>query len=193
MLTTDQKGAIAEAEIAIAAVRLGIGVFKPVVEGERYDLVFDLRPRLVRVQCKWASLHVDVIVVRCYSARRNRSGLLRREYNSDEVDAFAAYCPETDRCYFLPIERFHARREIRLRIAPARNNQRVGVTWADDFEFGATLGRDYGAIAQLGERMPGRHEVAGSSPAGSITEPTDGGLSSEAGRLFAVWTGLGGR
>jgi PD-(D/E)XK endonuclease len=74
MLTTDQKGAIAEAEIAIAAVKLGIGVFRPVVEGERYDLVFDLRPRLVRVQCKWASLYRDVIVVRCYSARRNRAG-----------------------------------------------------------------------------------------------------------------------
>ncbi len=189
MLTTDQKGAIAEAEIALAAVRLGIGVFKPVVEGERYDLVFDLRPRLVRVQCKWAPLYVDVIVVRCYSARRNRAGLLRRGYNSDELDAFAAYCPDTDRCYFLPMERFHARKEIRLRVAPTRNNQRLGVSWADDFEFGATLGRDHGAIAQLGERMPGRHEVAGSSPAGSIPEPADGGFSSEAGRLLGAMDG----
>jgi hypothetical protein len=192
MLTTDQKGAIAEAEIAVAAVRLGIGVFKPVVEGERCDLVFDLRPRLIRVQCKWAALYVDVIVVRCYSARRNRAGLLRRGYNSDEVDAFAAYCPETDRCYFLPIERFHPRKEIRLRVAPTRN-QRLGVSWADDFEFGATLGPDHGAIAQLGERMPGRHEVAGSSPAGSIPEPADRGFSSEAGRLFGEWTGPGER
>jgi hypothetical protein len=156
MLTTDQKGAIAETEIAIAAVKLGIGVFKPVVEGERYDLVFDLRPRLVRVQCKWASLYRDVIVVRCYSARRNRAGLLRRAYSLDEVDVFAAYCPDTDRCYYLPIERFHPRSEIHLRVSPTRNNQRLGVTWADDFEFAATLAQPQGAVAQLGERLPGR-------------------------------------
>jgi PD-(D/E)XK endonuclease len=173
MLTTDQKGAIAEAEIAIAAVKLGIGVFKPLVEGERYDFVFDLRPRLVRVQCKWASLCDDVIVVRCYSARRNRAGLLRRCYELDELDVFAAYCPDTDRCYYLPIERFHPRREIRLRVAPTRNNQSFGVTWADDYEFAATLGKYPGAIAQLGERERGTLEVAGSSPAGSTLFPLD--------------------
>ena len=52
-LTTDQKGAIAELAIAHAAAVLGVGVFKPLTDGERYDLIFDLRPRLLRVQCKW--------------------------------------------------------------------------------------------------------------------------------------------
>jgi PD-(D/E)XK endonuclease len=144
MLTTDQKGAIAESEIAIAAVKLGIGVFRPVVEGERYDLIFDLRPRLVRVQCKWAPLYRDVVVVRCYSNRRDRAGLRRRCYRVDEVDCYAAYCPDNDQCYYLPIERFHPRREIRLRVSPTRNNQRLGVTWAEDFEFAATLGSTQG-------------------------------------------------
>ena len=53
MLTTDQKGSIAEAEITAAAIRLG--VYRPLSEGERCDLIFDLRPTLMRVQCKWAS------------------------------------------------------------------------------------------------------------------------------------------
>jgi hypothetical protein len=70
--------------------------------------------------------------------------------------------------YYLPIERFHPRREIRLRVALTRNNQRLGVTWADDYEFTATLGKHPGAIAQLGERERGTLEVAGSSPAGSM-------------------------
>ena len=55
MLTTDQKGSIAEAEITAAAIRLGVGVYRPLSEGERCDLIFDLRPTLMRVQCKWAS------------------------------------------------------------------------------------------------------------------------------------------
>ena len=171
MLTTDQKGAIAEVEIALAAVKLGIGVFKPLVEGERYDLIFDLRPRLVRVQCKWAPLCEGVVIVRCYSARRNRDGLLRRKYGKGEVDAYAAYCAALDTCYYLPLERFYPRNEVRLRISPTRNNQRELVTWAEDYEFAAILARTPGAIAQLGERCHGMAEVAGSSPAGSTLFP----------------------
>ena len=89
-LTTDQKGAIAESAIVHAAIKLGIGVFRPLSDGERYDLILDLRPRLVRVQCKWASHHGDVLIVRCYSCRRARDGLLKRAYSSDEIDAIAA-------------------------------------------------------------------------------------------------------
>jgi PD-(D/E)XK endonuclease len=71
MLTTDQKGAIAESAIVHAAVKLGVGVYKPLTDGERYDLILDLRPQLVRVQCKWATLDAGAVVVRCYSCRRN--------------------------------------------------------------------------------------------------------------------------
>jgi prevent-host-death family protein len=51
------------------------------------------------------------------------------------------------------------------------NNQRACINWADDFSFDATLGSS-GAIAQLGERVHGMHEVAGSSPAGSTSDPS---------------------
>jgi hypothetical protein len=141
VLSSDQKGAVAELEIATRAAELGIGVWAAYTV-ERYDLIFDLRPGLVRVQCKWASVYRDVIVVRCDRNRRNRAGLVRRFYSPDEIDAFAAYCAEVDRCYFLPLN------------------------WARNYEFAATLGRR-GAIAQLGERRLGMAEVAGSSPAGS--------------------------
>jgi hypothetical protein len=172
MLTTDQKGAIAELAIAKAATELGIDVYRPLAEGGRYDLIFDLVDRLVRVQCKSAPRHGEVIIVRCYSTRRSRDGLLRRTYAASEVDAFAAYCPDTERCYFLPYDAFPRRTEIRLRLSRSRNNQRLGVNWAENFEFAATLGRVPGAIAQLGERVHGMHEVAGSSPAGStLTRP----------------------
>jgi hypothetical protein len=166
VLTTDQKGAIAELAIAQAAIELDVEVYRPMAEGGRYDLIFDVRGRLFRVQCKWASRCNDVVVVRTYRSRRNRDGLLNRRYTAQEIDAFAAYCAELNRCYFLPIERFPYRRQVQLRLGPTRNNQRLLVNWASDFEFGATLSHS-GAIAQLGERVSGRDEVAGSSPAGS--------------------------
>ena len=101
MLTTNQRGAIAEAEIVAAALKLGIGVFSA-VHDERYDLVFDLRPKLIRLQCKSATLSGDVIIIRCYSCRRNAEGLLKRLYTSDEIDAVAAYCGQLDRSVLRP-------------------------------------------------------------------------------------------
>ena len=55
-------------------------------------MIFELDTRLIRVQCKWAPRQGEVIVLRCYSCRRNRDGLLRRIYTDGEIDAFAAYC-----------------------------------------------------------------------------------------------------
>ena len=62
-MTTDQKGAIAEAAIAAAALKLGIDVYRPVAEGGRYDMIFDLEASLLRVQCKWSPRRGEVLVV----------------------------------------------------------------------------------------------------------------------------------
>jgi hypothetical protein len=53
-LTPSQKGAAAKAAIAAAVIQLGLTVLRPLCEGRRYDLVIDLEPELVRVQCKLA-------------------------------------------------------------------------------------------------------------------------------------------
>jgi hypothetical protein len=47
-LTPSEKGAIAEAKICAAAVEADIVVSRPISEGRRYDLIFDLGPRLLR-------------------------------------------------------------------------------------------------------------------------------------------------
>jgi PD-(D/E)XK nuclease superfamily protein len=166
-LTTNQKGCLTEAAIAYAAAKAGISVLKPLAD-ERYDLVFDVGARFIRVQCKTATLRGDVIVVPCRSARRGPDGMIRRYYTSDEIDAFAAYCCELGRAFYLPLDIFDAPTAIQLRLNPARNNQRTGINWADDFDFSRLQFGRPGAIAQLGERVAGSDEVAGSSPAGSI-------------------------
>jgi PD-(D/E)XK nuclease superfamily protein len=140
MLTTNQKGAIAESAVAHAALKLGVGVYAPLGD-ERCDFIFDLRPRLMRVQCKWACRYDDVVLVRLYSARRARTGLRRSFYSPEEIDAFAAYCLANDQCYLFALDRLGSRNEMRLRLGPTRNNQAKGVKWARDYEFAATLTR----------------------------------------------------
>ena len=168
MLTTNQKGAIAETALAKAALEVGYDVYRPMFDGGRYDLIFDTGERLLRVQCKWAPLRGDVVVIRSYTARRNADGLLRRPYVIGEFDVMGAYCAALDRCYLIPYDAINGLLQISLRTRPARNNQHLGVRVASHYEFGATLPQtQLGPIAQLGERRHGMAEVAGSIPAGS--------------------------
>jgi hypothetical protein len=158
-LTTNQKGAIAEAELLCAALRLGVRVYKPLVEHGRADLVFEMGNRLIRVQCKWGTLDSGVVRARIGTSRCTPNGYIRTTYDEDEVDAVAIYCAALDKCYLIPIAEIAGQTYIHLRISPSRNNQKIGLRWADDYELGA--------IAQLGERLAGSQKAAGSSPASS--------------------------
>ena len=149
-LTTNQKGAIAEAAVVAAAAKLGIDVARPMWDVS-YDLILDLHGRLLRVQCKWAIRVGDIIYVRCRRCRRGKEGLIHRGYSVEEIDAVAAYCPDVDRCYLIPQAVAVGQTAVSLRLTPARNNQREKIRWAETYEFAATLS-SLGPIAQLGER-----------------------------------------
>jgi hypothetical protein len=99
----NHKGAVAEAKIAAAAIELGVPVLKPMSEHGRYDLVFDLAGRLLRVQCKWATRKEDVVVVHLGGSYLSPQGYVRSTYAAHEVDAIAAYCADLRECYLLPI------------------------------------------------------------------------------------------
>ena len=125
-------------------------------EGGRYDLIFDTGGRLLRVQCKWAPLTGDVVIIRFYRSRRNAGGLLRRPYVKGDFDVLGAYCPQLDRCYLVPYEEIEGALQVHLRIRPTRNNQHLGIRLASHYELPATLLDSRGPIAQLGERQSGR-------------------------------------
>ena len=64
-MKSNHKGAVAELEIAAAAVKLGIPVFRPLSEHSRTHLVLEIEGALMRVQCKWGRLSEsgDVVIV----------------------------------------------------------------------------------------------------------------------------------
>jgi prevent-host-death family protein len=165
----NHKGNVAEAAIAAAAVKLGIEVLRPQLEHGRYDLVFEIGSRFLRVQCKWARLEREgsVVYVQLASSRHTPGGYVRTTYSADEIDAVAVYCEDLDECYLLPIDLVAGRNALHLRLKSTRNGQRAALNWAADYRLGA--------IAQLGERLTGSQEVGGSSPPGSTeTLASDG-------------------
>jgi prevent-host-death family protein len=167
VLTSNEKGDIAEAEIATAAIRAGCTVSRPLTDHPPYDLVVEAPGRLLRVQCKWAALKDGVVEVRLRRCSHSPvRGYIRSSYDADEIDAVAAYCAELDQCYLLPIQLIAGQHWISLRVDDVRNGQRASIHFAADFTLP-------GAIAQLGERLTGSQEVGGSNPPGS-TPRADG-------------------
>ena len=160
MLTPSSKGGIAEIAIAAEAIKIGVVVLRPVIEGSRYDLLFDVDGLLLRIQCKWARRKGNVVVVNTRTSRQTPRGYVRTTYTASEIDAIAAYCPDLDRCYLMPVRDVAGRQSIHLRLTPASNNQEVAITYAASYEI-------HGAIAQLGERRAGSAKVVGSSPTSS--------------------------
>ena len=143
-MDSNVKGAVAEQAIVLAATKLRIPVWRPVSEHGRADLVLEIGGELERVQVKWGRLSPtrDTITVVLHTSRRTRTGHLRSTYGPGEVDLFAVYCGELDRCFLLPGPPLAGRNEIRLRLTPARNQQHACINLADDFSFD-------GAVAQL--------------------------------------------
>ena len=167
VLSTNQKGGIAETAITAAAYALDVPVLRPVVEHSRYDLAFEIADRILRVQCKWAGVDADgaIIKVSLQSNYLTPAGYVRNSYTSEEIDLVAVYCGDLGRCYLLPSSLAYGRTSLFLRLTPPKNGQRACINLASDFEFD-------GAIAQLEERWRGTPEAAGSSPASSTPSPT---------------------
>jgi prevent-host-death family protein len=161
-MNPSQIGAIAETAIAADATRLGFHIYRPIVDGGRCDLVFEVDRTLLRVQCKTAVRRGEVLIVHARTSRRTAHGHLRGAYTAAEVDLVAAYCAELDRCFAIPIAQIGGGGTFCLRLSPPRNGQRAGLHFAEDYPLGA--------IAQLEERLSGTQEVAGSSPASSTVE-----------------------
>jgi len=140
-LTPSQKGAAAEAAITAMTIELGLVVLRPLCEGSRYDLMIDLEPALLRVQCKMARRVSGVLSVNLQTSRCTPGGYVRTSYNAAEVDVIAAYSPELHRGFLIPIEEVSGRRSIHLRLDATKNNQAQGIKWARDYEFAPGIER----------------------------------------------------
>ncbi|HWF32447.1 MAG TPA: group I intron-associated PD-(D/E)XK endonuclease [Solirubrobacteraceae bacterium] len=140
-LTPSQKGAAAEAAITAAVIQLGLTVLRPLCEGRRYDLIVDLEPTLLRVQCKLARRVRGVLAINLQTCRHTPRGYIRTSYSASEIDAVAVYSAELNRSFLLPVADVAGTRDVSLRLDAARNNQAHGIRWASDYELAAMIAR----------------------------------------------------
>jgi hypothetical protein len=135
MATLKTKGDLAELKVAADLVERGYGIAIPFGEDCDFDLILIRIGKLERVQVKYARSDGRVISVKCYS-RSLTNGKIRRtkRYTSQTIDWLAVYDRTSNRCFYLPARDLGTgRSQLHLRLTPTRNNQKLGIRFAEDY------------------------------------------------------------
>ena len=135
-LNPKQKGNLTELKCLSAFYELGYQCSIPYGENSRYDFIADIDGKLIRVQCK-TSREVDVGVIEfpCRSSRSNTHSNLQRRYTANEIDYFCTFWD--GKCYLIPVTECSITKI--LRFVPPKNGQKVGITYAKDYELQGQL------------------------------------------------------
>ncbi len=129
MAITKQKGDTAEAYLAYTLKQNGFNVLIPWGEDVRYDLVSEKNGIFKRIQVKHIKPRNGVLEVRFRSCNNHKV----IHYSSNEVDIVAIYNEEGKKVYFIPLADA-GRKGYKLRLTPAKNNQKKFVTLSTKYE-----------------------------------------------------------
>lgn len=133
MFITHKKGELAQLKVEQRALEKDIIVCRPTTEA-RFDLILVDGKDTKRVQVKYAD-EKDAFEgnsIRVSLKRECRNNGYRKQYNKDEIDAVVAYLPEIDKTVWLEPELFEGKWSIMIRLKPAKNGQKKGVTFLED-------------------------------------------------------------
>jgi hypothetical protein len=130
-----QKGDLAELKVAADLVDRDCQISFPFGEDCDYDLIADLDGQIHRVQVKYTESNGEVISIRCRSHSLTNGKIRRtKHYTAKTIDWIAVYDRTSDRCYYFPASQLGAGKSVlHLRLAPARNGQRIGIRKASDY------------------------------------------------------------
>ena len=130
-LHTKDVGSITEALILSKLLQLGEKVLIPFGDNRRYDLLIDKENgSFIRIQCKTALFRTGCVQFSTCSHNKRIKG---DDYKGD-ADLFIVYCPPLNKYYKIKVDECNVG-TMYLRIDPPKNNQKVGIRYAVDFEF----------------------------------------------------------
>ena len=130
-------GNITELEVLTYITKLGYQVSIPFGDRERYDQIWDINGKLLKIQVKTSHLVDNTIKFSCRSSHRVNGKCVNTQYTSDEIDYFATYWD--GKCYLIPVG--ETSNEKTLRFTPPKNGQIKGISFAKDYEVEEVLKR----------------------------------------------------
>lgn len=134
-MDSKQIGNITELEVLTYITKLGYQVSIPFGDRERYDQIWDINGKLLKIQIKTSHGDEESIKFSCRSSHRVNGKCVNTSYTADEIDFFATYW--NNKCYLVPIT--ETSREKTLRFKPPKNGQIKGINFAKDYEVEEVL------------------------------------------------------
>ena len=107
-MDTKLKGDIAEQAVIFQSLKNGWEVLKPVGDRLSYDLVLDVKSRLVKIQVKaaWFDEKSQNYVVDNRRTKTNRRKMVRDFYTSNDFDFAILYIDTLHVFYVIPVDVF---------------------------------------------------------------------------------------
>lgn len=100
-MTTNQIGKITELEILTQMIKFGYSVSIPYGDKDRYDQIWDINGKLIRVQIKTSHWKDDTHKAIMLKTRSSSNGVQHR-YSKEEIDYFATFWD--GQIYVIPVE-----------------------------------------------------------------------------------------
>lgn len=143
------RGNEAEAMVLSAFIQRDFNVLIPFGGGQPFDLVVQVAvAAFLRVQCKTAWPQGGCMVFNCRTTDHGRGP----QSYVGLADIFGVYFPPNQSVYLVPIDAV-ADTAGRLRLEPARNNQRRRIRLAEDFEIDRWTPDSLREIAEASARL----------------------------------------
>jgi hypothetical protein len=138
IMDTKLIGNITELEVLTYVTKLGYQVSIPFGDRERYDQIWDINGKLIKVQVKTShSIDEDNLAIKfsCRSSQRRDGKSIHTLYKKGEIDYFATMWD--GQCYLVPVEETSTQKVLRL--SPSRNCQVKGISFADSYKVEEVL------------------------------------------------------
>ena len=144
MLNTVSLGDLGESYAIMKFTQTQAIVSKPLTNNARYDLIIEKNSKLYRVQVKTTNAIKDgKMEFATKTTNYSKGSWKSKAYTHDEVDLFFLYCAENNWCgLYIPTEQ-EIPQTLTIRLDPPKNNQKIGIRLANDYNFET----QYGALA----------------------------------------------
>lgn len=131
-MNPNEKGRNTEAQVLTYILGLGYSVSIPFGDKDRYDQIWDINGKLIRVQIKTARLNRNEKnpqnISICFNCKSIINGQTHK-YSKTEIDYFATYWE--NKVYLVPVEQCSV--EKTLRFSSSQPNQ-PNISWAKNYE-----------------------------------------------------------
>lgn len=117
---TKDKGDLGVLKAQLEFHQMGYVICYPATEHAPFDLVIYKDKQCKTVQVKYRKLVNGCVPIPLKTSWADKNGNHSSSYDKEQIDIMCVYCPDTDLCYFVDINKFHNTTEITLRVKPPK-------------------------------------------------------------------------